>query len=90
MTVNLLRHFLVDGLRRLQFVVLPPHCLLCGQAGAIGRDLCDACVAYILRNRVCCPRCALPLDAPAWVLSQVRGWVDQAAAAGPAGCEATA
>ncbi len=65
MTVNLLRHFLVDGLRRLQFVVLPPHCLLCGQAGAIGRDLCDACVADILRNRVCCPRCALPLDAPA-------------------------
>ncbi|HMM58053.1 MAG: ComF family protein [Xanthomonadales bacterium PRO7] len=65
MAVNSLRHILVDGLRRLQFAVLPPHCLLCGQAGAIGRDLCAACAADILRNRVCCPRCALPLDAPA-------------------------
>lgn len=65
MAVNSLKQTLVDGLRRLQFAVLPPHCLLCGQAGGIRRDLCAACAADILRNCMCCPRCALPLDAPA-------------------------
>lgn len=52
-------------MRSLQFAVLPPHCLLCGQSGAGERDLCAACAADLLRNRVCCPRCALPLEAPA-------------------------
>ncbi|MBS0571059.1 MAG: ComF family protein [Proteobacteria bacterium] len=56
---------LVDGARRLQFALLPPHCLLCGGAGTWQRDLCAACAADLLRNRVCCPRCALPLQAPA-------------------------
>lgn len=65
MSVNSVKQILVDGLRRLQFAVLPPHCLLCGQTGAGQRDLCAACAADLLRNRVCCPRCALPLDAPA-------------------------
>ena len=65
MAVNSLKQTLVDGLRRLQFAVLPPHCLLCGHSGGAQRDLCDACAADILRNRLCCPRCALPLDAPA-------------------------
>jgi len=55
----------VDGLRRLQFAVLPPHCLLCGQAGDDERDLCSACANDLTRNRVCCPRCALPLQTPA-------------------------
>jgi len=63
--VNSIKQILVDGLRRLQFAVLPPHCLLCGQSGAGQHDLCTACAADLLRNRVCCPRCALPLEAPA-------------------------
>ena len=41
------------------------HCQLCGQAGDQARDLCTACAAEFVRNDVCCPRCALPLEAPA-------------------------
>ena len=56
----------VDGVwTRLQRVVLPPHCLLCGDDGDAGRDLCLACAASLARNPVCCPRCALPLLVPA-------------------------
>jgi len=65
MSVNSIKRVLVDGARRLQFAVLPPHCLLCGHSGDSGRDLCAACAADLIRNRACCPRCALPLDAPA-------------------------
>jgi ComF family protein len=65
LSVNSIKRILVDGARKLQFAVLPPHCLLCGQSGAGQRDLCAACAADLLRNRVCCPRCALPLEAPA-------------------------
>ncbi|MEO8802593.1 MAG: ComF family protein [Rudaea sp.] len=49
----------------MQFAVLPPLCLLCGQRGAGTRDLCAACAADLTRNRLCCPRCALPLQTPA-------------------------
>jgi ComF family protein len=65
MAVNSTTRWLVDGARHLQFALLPPYCLLCGQAGSEQRDLCAACAADLARNRVCCPRCALPLDAPA-------------------------
>lgn len=66
MTVNLTRRISVDRLwRRLQFALLPPHCLLCGQRSDLCRDLCAACAADLVRNRVCCPRCALPLQMPA-------------------------
>jgi ComF family protein len=65
MAVNLTTRWLVDGARRLQFALLPAHCLLCGLAGADKLDLCAACAADLVRNRVRCPRCALPLDAPA-------------------------
>ena len=65
MAVNLTRRILVDGARRLQFAVLPPHCLLCGQAGTGARDLCAACAADMSRNEICCARCALPLTTPA-------------------------
>ncbi|MGH8041931.1 MAG: ComF family protein [Rudaea sp.] len=65
MPVNSIKQVLVDGARRLQWSLLPPHCLLCGSAGSRRRDLCIACAADLARNRVCCPRCALPLDAPA-------------------------
>jgi ComF family protein len=65
MAVNLTRHFWVDGGRGLQYALLPPHCVLCAQPGNDRRDLCDACAADFVRNDVCCPRCALPLAAPA-------------------------
>ncbi|HVV96224.1 MAG TPA: double zinc ribbon domain-containing protein, partial [Rhodanobacteraceae bacterium] len=56
----------VDSLaRRLLRRVLPPHCLLCGGTGTGGRDLCAGCEQDIAINRPCCPRCALPLAAPA-------------------------
>ena len=65
MAVNLTTRFLVDGWERLQFALLPPHCLLCGQLGSAHRDLCAACAADLVRNVICCPRCALPLATPA-------------------------
>jgi ComF family protein len=65
LSVNSIKRILVDGARKLQFAVLPPHCLLCGQAGSTRRDLCNACAADLPRNSMCCPRCALPLEAPA-------------------------
>jgi ComF family protein len=45
--------------------LLPPRCLLCGDAGMPGADLCAACAAELPRNHSCCARCALPLPAPA-------------------------
>ncbi len=50
---------------RLGRLLLPPRCLLCGAAGADGRDLCAACAADLSGNTPCCPRCALPLAAAA-------------------------
>jgi len=64
MAVTLAEH-LVGGWRHVQFALLPPHCLLCGQVGSSQRDLCNACAADLLRNAVCCPRCALPLETAA-------------------------
>ncbi len=56
----------VDGLwQRLQFALLPPHCLLCGRRSDRVRDLCAACAADLVPNRCACARCALPLPAPA-------------------------
>lgn len=56
----------VDGIaERLLRLVLPPRCLLCGAAGADGRDLCAGCAGDLALNTVCCPRCALPLAAAA-------------------------
>ena len=66
MAVNFAKPAWVDGLRRrLAFALLPPQCLLCGQRSDAARDLCVACTADLMRNAVCCPRCALPLAAPA-------------------------
>jgi ComF family protein len=46
-------------------LLLPPACLVCGEAGRAGRDLCDACVEELPWNRPACARCALPLAHPA-------------------------
>jgi ComF family protein len=51
-------------LRRAGHFLLPTRCLLCGEAGADGRDLCRACADALPRNRCACPRCAVPLPAP--------------------------
>ena len=41
--------------------LFPPTCLLCGDAGTAGRDLCLACFESLPFNFPACPRCALPL-----------------------------
>ena len=48
-------------------VLFPPRCLVCGERGAGGQDLCTACRAALPWNRPACRRCALPLarDSPA-------------------------
>ncbi len=43
----------------------PGRCLVCGLAGADGRDLCHACLAALPRMTAACACCALPLPAPA-------------------------
>ncbi len=64
--VNLKGSHLVDGWRKtLLDALLSPRCLLCGDRGTIGRDLCSGCRADFSRNACCCPRCALPLQTPA-------------------------
>jgi ComF family protein len=45
--------------------LLPWRCLLCGDAGAEGVDLCVDCAAELPRNTSCCAHCALPLPVPA-------------------------
>ncbi|MEO8160145.1 MAG: ComF family protein [Arenimonas sp.] len=42
-------------------VLLAPRCLVCGERGADGLDLCGHCRAELPWNREACPRCALPL-----------------------------
>jgi ComF family protein len=49
------------NLQRLHAWLLPWRCLLCGDAGTDGLDLCRACAAELPRNGSCCARCALPL-----------------------------
>lgn len=49
---------------RLTRWLLPPRCLVCGEAaGAI--DLCATCIAALPRNQPACPGCALPLPSAA-------------------------
>jgi ComF family protein len=62
----LTRAFKVDGWTgRLLRIVLPLRCLLCGDRGSGGRDLCAGCARDLALNAPCCPRCALPLETPA-------------------------
>lgn len=53
------------NLYRLHAWLLPWRCLLCGDTGANGLDLCAACAAELPGNTSCCARCALPLPSPA-------------------------
>lgn len=51
-------------------VVLPLRCLLCGDHGSDGIDLCAGCTNDFTLNQPCCSRCALPLKAPAPLCGQ--------------------
>jgi ComF family protein len=56
----------VDGIRKMPtWSLLPAHCLLCEQAGMGDIDLCEACWRELPNNPLACPRCALPMAAPA-------------------------
>lgn len=64
-TVNLSQPPKVDGSRsaplRWLFAL---HCMVCGEAGQDGRDLCRACHAALPWQGPACLRCALPLPSP--------------------------
>ena len=45
--------------------LLPARCLVCGERGDLGRDLCRDCHAALPWNTSACGRCALPLPVPA-------------------------
>ncbi len=55
-----------DGGQRLLAELLPHTCLVCGDPGHEGLDLCQACLAVLPWSGRACPRCALPMaiDAP--------------------------
>jgi ComF family protein len=42
----------------IQQVLFPPTCILCGNSGQAGRDLCLPCQDRLPVNACCCPRCA--------------------------------
>ena len=48
---------------RLQALLFPPRCHLCGGAGDQGRELCPGCLADLPWLGPSCVRCALPLPA---------------------------
>lgn len=52
-----------QSLDRLQFALLPGHCLLCAMASQRSRDLCAPCEAELPWIVHGCRRCALPLPA---------------------------
>jgi len=55
-----------DWLKRIQAVLLPPCCVLCGDGGQPPLlDLCAPCDGDLLRNSNACVRCAAPLPAEA-------------------------
>ncbi len=55
----------VDGwFARLGRALLPTHCLVCGEAGADGHDLCVDCQRALPWNLSACARCGLPMPEP--------------------------
>ena len=55
----------VDGwFARLGRALLPLRCLVCGEAGADGHDLCVDCQRALPWNRSACARCGLPMPEP--------------------------
>ena len=63
--VNLSKAPRVDGARHAPLRWLfALHCMVCGEAGQDGRDLCRACHAALPWQGPACLRCALPLPSP--------------------------
>ncbi|TNJ32705.1 ComF family protein [Arenimonas terrae] len=56
----------------LGLALLPARCLVCGERGVGGQDLCDDCRAALPWNRSACARCALPLPVPAPLCGRCR------------------
>jgi len=54
---------LLRSAARLHWRLLPARCLVCGEPGQPGRDLCAACEAQLPDAGPACARCALPLAA---------------------------
>jgi ComF family protein len=54
-----------NWLNIIQDYLLPPTCILCGNAGYESRDICHSCYKHLPRNNLCCYRCAEILEAPA-------------------------
>lgn len=48
-------------LGRIHRALLSPRCLLCGERGHTGLDLCATCRDALPWNHSACPRCAIPL-----------------------------
>lgn len=44
--------------------LFPLRCLVCGEPGALARDLCITCHASLPWQGPACPRCALPIPGP--------------------------
>lgn len=87
--VNLNPPFRVDGLgTRLARRIWRPRCLLCGEAGHLGLDLCAACAAALPWNRCACVRCGLPLPRTADVPDD--GGRDGTGASGPTAADTEA
>jgi ComF family protein len=49
---------------RLGHVLLPLRCLVCGEAGVDGHDLCTDCQRALPWNHSACSRCGLPMPEP--------------------------
>jgi predicted amidophosphoribosyltransferase len=64
--------------RRLGWSLWPPRCLICGEAGADGRDLCPICAAAWPWMGTACLACALPLAAPAALVGRTLNAEDAA------------
>ena len=60
--VNWMTAFTVDSaLPRLGRALWPARCLVCGERGHAGRDLCQACAHALPWNHDACNHCAIPM-----------------------------
>ncbi len=53
-----------NWLNIIQEALLPPTCILCGNTGFNGLDICQPCHQRLPRNTLCCPKCAETFSAP--------------------------
>jgi len=63
-----MKSYLKNIQRHVEHWLFPAACVLCGKAGADGRELCAACVPDLPYNTLACTRCALPLPVQSEVL----------------------